>query len=89
MNIPARYATGYLGADSSPMDFSPWFEGDIGTHFDAQHQRSRLARVLMRRGRHASAVPITAAFGKHPLAKFRDQLPSRTHYSSGGPSFGC
>ena len=38
MNIPARYATGYLGdigvpADRNPMDFSAWFEaylGDIG-----------------------------------------------------------
>jgi transglutaminase-like putative cysteine protease len=31
MNIPARYATGYLGdigvpADPNPMDFSAWFE---------------------------------------------------------------
>ncbi len=31
MNIPARYATGYLGdigvpKDPAPMDFSAWFE---------------------------------------------------------------
>jgi transglutaminase-like putative cysteine protease len=35
MNIPARYATGYLGdigvpADPNPMDFSAWFEAYLG-----------------------------------------------------------
>jgi transglutaminase-like putative cysteine protease len=37
MNIPARYATGYLGdigvpADPNPMDFSAWFEAYLGGH---------------------------------------------------------
>jgi hypothetical protein len=37
MNIPARYATGYLGdigvpSDPNPMDFSAWFEAYLGGH---------------------------------------------------------
>src|SRR4051812_47426700 len=45
MNIPARYATGYLGdigvpASPCPMDFSAWFEAYLGGRwwtFDARH----------------------------------------------------
>jgi transglutaminase-like putative cysteine protease len=54
MNIPARYATGYLGdigvpADPNPMDFSAWFEAYLGGHwhtFDARHNPN----VRSRRG---------------------------------------
>ena len=78
MNIPARYATGYLGdigvpADPNPMDFSAWFEAYLGGHwhtFDARHNRRRIGRVLIGRGRDASDVPITMVFGQHLLEKF-------------------
>ncbi len=51
MNIPARYATGYLGdigvpADPNPMDFSAWFEAYLGgqwhTFDDADVSKSSL-----------------------------------------------
>jgi transglutaminase-like putative cysteine protease len=78
MNIPARYATGYLGdigvpADPNPMDFSAWFEAYLGGHwhtFDARHNRRRIGRVLIGRGRDAGDVPITMVFGQHLLEKF-------------------
>jgi transglutaminase-like putative cysteine protease len=78
MNIPARYATGYLGdigvqAVPEPMDFSAWFEVYLGSHwhtFDARHNERRIGRVLIGRGRDAGDVPITMAFGQHLLEHF-------------------
>jgi transglutaminase-like putative cysteine protease len=79
LNIPARYATGYLGDIGvppvpDPMDFSAWFEVYLqgGWHtFDARHNRRRIGRILMGRGRDAADVPITIAFGRHILEKFQ------------------
>ena len=79
MNIPARYATGYLGdigvpADPDPMDFSAWFEVFLQGRwytFDARHNRRRIGRVLMGLGRDAADVPITMAFGKQSLEVFQ------------------
>jgi transglutaminase-like putative cysteine protease len=78
MNIPARYATGYLGdigipPAPYPMDFNAWFEVYIGDHwhtFDARHNCRRIGRVLIARGRDAADVPITMTFGKSCLPKF-------------------
>ena len=78
MNLPARYATGYLGDIGiepvrSPMDFSAWFEvflGDRWYTFDARHNMPRIGRVVMARGRDAGDVPIVMAFGQHTLARF-------------------
>ncbi|MHB2267724.1 transglutaminase-like domain-containing protein [Aliihoeflea sp. PC F10.4] len=78
LNIPARYATGYLGdinvtADSAPMDFSAWFEVYLegGWHtFDARHNVPRTGRVVVARGRDATDVPILHTFGPHRLTKF-------------------
>ena len=61
MNIPARYATGYLGDIGvppvpSPMDFSAWFEvylGDRWHTFDPRHNEPRIGRIVMARGRDA------------------------------------
>jgi transglutaminase-like putative cysteine protease len=78
LNIPARYATGYLGdigvaPAPDPMDFSAWFEvylqGQWYT-FDARHNRRRIGRVPMGRGCDASDVPITMSFGKQSLEAF-------------------
>ncbi len=78
LNIPARYATGYLGdirvpRDPSPMDFSAWFEAyleDRWWTFDARHNRSRIGRVLMATGRDAADVAITTSFGTATLKQF-------------------
>ena len=78
MNIPARYATGYLGdigvpLSDSPMDFSGWFEVYLGGRwytFDARHNKPRIGRIVMARGRDAVDVALTTSFGSAPLVKF-------------------
>ncbi len=79
MNIPARYCTGYLGdigipPVDAPMDFSGWFDVYLGGGwhtFDARHNRPRIGRVLMARGRDATDVALSTAFGRAALASFR------------------
>jgi transglutaminase-like putative cysteine protease len=78
MNIPARYCTGYLGDIGVPvvgvMDFSAWFEvylGDRWYTFDARNNIPRIGRVLMGRGRDATDVAISNAFGVALLAEFK------------------
>jgi transglutaminase-like putative cysteine protease len=79
MNIPARYCTGYLGDigvpyDPAPMDFSGWFEAYLGGErytFDARHNKPRIGRVLIARGRDAADVAISTTFGLNTLKSFR------------------
>jgi transglutaminase-like putative cysteine protease len=86
LNVPARYATGYLGDIGvpdvpSPMDFSAWFEAyleDRWWTFDARHNQPRIGRVLMATGRDASDVAMTTSFGIANLRHFTvvsEQLP--------------
>jgi transglutaminase-like putative cysteine protease len=78
LNIPAIYATGYLGDIGvpplpDPMDFSAWFEAYLDGRwytFDARHNARRIGRVVMARGRDASDVALTTVFGAHTLEKF-------------------
>ncbi|RYF82689.1 MAG: transglutaminase family protein [Comamonadaceae bacterium] len=78
LNIPSRYVTGYLGdigvpAVPDPMDFSAWFEVwlDGAWHsVDARHNKPRIGRIVIARGRDAADVPITMAFGQHQLRHF-------------------
>jgi transglutaminase-like putative cysteine protease len=78
LNIPARYATGYLGdigivLAPSPMDFSAWFEvylEDRWWTFDGRHNVRRIGRVLMAVGRDAADVAITTSFGMAKLTQF-------------------
>jgi transglutaminase-like putative cysteine protease len=78
MNIPARYATGYLGdigvpAVPLPMDFSAWYEVYLGGRWwtlDARHNEPRIGRVLMARGRDAVDVALTTGFGNTKLKRF-------------------
>jgi transglutaminase-like putative cysteine protease len=77
MNIPARYCTGYLGDIGVPlllpMDFSAWFEAWLGGQwyaFDARNNMPRIGRILIARGRDATDVAITNAFGTAYLAGF-------------------
>jgi transglutaminase-like putative cysteine protease len=86
LNIPARYATGYLGdigvpLAPFPMDFSAWFEVYLDGRwhtFDARHNVPRIGRVLMARGRDAVDVALTTSFGPTRLERFlvwTDEVP--------------
>ncbi|GJE57194.1 transglutaminase-like domain-containing protein [Methylobacterium thuringiense] len=88
MNVPARYATGYLGdigvpQDPAPMDFSAWFEVYLGGRwytFDARHNRPRIGRIVMAYGRDATDCALTTSFGRAPLAQFdvhTDEMPEQ------------
>jgi transglutaminase-like putative cysteine protease len=74
MNIPARYCTGYLGdigvpPVDAPMDFSAWFDVYLGGewhNFDARHNKPRIGRILMARGRDATDTALTTYFGPAP-----------------------
>jgi transglutaminase-like putative cysteine protease len=78
LNIPARYATGYLGdigviVAPAPMDFSAWFEVYLGDRWwtcDARHNARRIGRVLMATGRDATDCAITTSFGVAKLVHF-------------------
>jgi transglutaminase-like putative cysteine protease len=79
MNIPARYCTGYLGdigmpPPYGPMDFAAWFEAFLDGRwytFDARNNTPRIGRVLIARGRDASDVALTTAFGPNLLTSFK------------------
>jgi transglutaminase-like putative cysteine protease len=88
MNIPARYCTGYLGdigvpPDSAPMDFNAWFEVFLGGRWyvlDARHNRPRIGRIVIARGRDAADVAISTTFGPARLARFKvitEQVPEK------------
>ena len=92
MNIPARYCTGYLGDIGvpkvpDPMDWSAWFEVYLGGRwytFDARHNRPRIGRIVMARGRDATDVAISTAFGPAILGRFdviTDEVDEETSYS--------
>lgn len=78
LNIPARYATGYLGdigvpLTDAPMDFSAWFEAYLEGRwwaFDARNNVPRVGRVLMATGRDATDVALTTSFGDAQLVHF-------------------
>ena len=57
MNIPARYCTGYLGGR--------WHTAD------ARHNKPRIGRIPMARGRDATDVAIVTSFGPCTLASFK------------------
>ena len=79
MNIPARYAHGFLGdigvpPDPAPMDYNAWFEAflDGGWFiFDARHNKPRIGRITVARGRDAADVALTTSFGPHALKSFK------------------
>jgi transglutaminase-like putative cysteine protease len=79
MNIPARYANGFLGdigvaPDPAPMDYNAWLEVYLDGRwftFAARHNVPRIGRITVARGRDAVDVPLVASFGLHTLRKFR------------------
>jgi transglutaminase-like putative cysteine protease len=77
LNIPARYASGYLGdigvPANLPMDFSAWFEVWLDNRwwtFDARNNQPRIGRVLMATGLDAADVAMTTSFGRADLRYF-------------------
>lgn len=96
LNIPARYATGYLGdigvpPDPNPMDFSAWFEVYLENRWwtcDARHNHPRIGRVLVATGRDASDVAITTSFGIANLKNFwvvtKEEFPLRVPMTGTG-----
>jgi transglutaminase-like putative cysteine protease len=78
INIPARYCTGYLSDVGEPppwdpMDFAAWFEAYLDGAwytFDPRHNRPRVGRVLIARGRDAADVAIANTFGACTLERF-------------------
>lgn len=76
LNIPARYAFGYLPfidipADTDEMDFAAWMEvwlGDRWWTFDPRNNDLRKGRVLIGRGRDAADVAMATTFGGPWLA---------------------
>jgi transglutaminase-like putative cysteine protease len=79
MNIPARYANGFLGdigvpPDPAPMDYNAWFEVFLDGRwftFDARHNMPRIGRITVARGRDATDIPLATSFGPHTLKTFR------------------
>jgi transglutaminase-like putative cysteine protease len=71
LNIPARYAFGYLPdidvpVDESPMDFCAWMEVWIGGRwytFDPRNNQRRVGRVLVGRGRDALDCAMLTSYG--------------------------
>lgn len=71
LNIPARYAFGYLPEievphKDIPMDFFAWMEvwlGDRWWTFDPRNNQRRKGRVLIGRGRDAADVAMATTFG--------------------------
>ena len=87
MNIPARYAFGYLPdidvpPVDAPMDFCAWFEVYLGGRwytFDARNNTRRLGRVLIGRGRDALDVAMVTSYGSPRLQSmtvWADEVPN-------------
>jgi len=78
LNIPARYATGYLGEvrvprSGTPEDFSAFFEVFLGGQwhvFDARNNTRRYGRTLMARGRDAADTALTTSYNQMLLEDF-------------------
>ncbi|NAZ38119.1 transglutaminase family protein [Rubellimicrobium sp. CFH 75288] len=85
LNIPARYASGWLGdiewPDMGPGDFCAWTEVYLGGRwyvFDARYNVPRIGRITMVRGRDAADVPMLTTFGASRLERFAvfcDEVP--------------
>jgi transglutaminase-like putative cysteine protease len=79
LNIPARYACGYLPDiavpyNPIPMDFHAWFEAYVGgawRTFDARHNTPRIGRVLIAHGRDAVDTALLTSYGSSRLTGFQ------------------
>jgi transglutaminase-like putative cysteine protease len=84
MNIPARYAFGYLPdidvtPPDAPMDFCAWFEAYLDGSwwtFDARNNERRRGRAVIARGRDALDVAMVTTYGQaylHKMTVFADK----------------
>lgn len=99
MNIPARYAAGYLGdigvPPSGPGDFCAWFEAFVGGRWytqDARYNMPRIGRVLVVRGRDAADAAMITSFGEYDMQLFRvwaDEIPARIPEHQLRPLLAC
>lgn len=78
MNVPARYASGYLSdigiKDASAGDFCAWSEVYLEGEwyaFDPRNNTPRVGRVLMVRGRDAADVAMMTTFGDYQLTNLK------------------
>jgi transglutaminase-like putative cysteine protease len=77
LNIPARYAFGYLpdiGVPEVdvPMDFCAWFEAFLGGRwwtFDPRNNQRRIGHIPIARGRDALDVAMVTSYGPAQLEK--------------------
>ncbi len=78
LNVPARYATGFLGDigvpfTPAPMDFSAYLEVYLSGRWwamDARNNERRIGRIKQAHGRDAVDVALTTSFGPTTLEKF-------------------
>jgi transglutaminase-like putative cysteine protease len=71
LNIPARYAFGYLPdvdvpPPTSPMDFCAWFEAYLGDRwwtFDPRNNVCRVGHIAIARGRDALDTAMVTTYG--------------------------
>ena len=86
LNIPARYAFGYLPdievvPDEVPMDFCAWMEVWLGGRwytFDPRNNERRIGRVLIGHGRDALDCAMLTSYGNATLESmtvWADQVP--------------
>ena len=89
LNIPARYAFGYLPdvgvpPDGGAMDFAAWMEvwlGDRWYTLDPRNNCARRGRVLIGRGRDALDCAMLTTYGNAELETilvWADQVPNET-----------
>ncbi|MCX6046867.1 MAG: transglutaminase family protein, partial [Chloroflexi bacterium] len=90
LNIPARYVYGYLPDiavpfDPVPMDFHAWFEAYLGGAwytFDARHNKPRIGRIVIGRGRDAVDVALTTTYGPSLLTSLNVRADQVDEHSS-------
>ena len=93
LNFPSRYVCGYLPDidvpfDPAPMDFHAWFEVYLDgawRTFDARHNRPRVGRVLIARGRDAVDVALSTVYGSPQLVSIKvwaDQVSEHLRLST-------
>lgn len=79
LNIPARYAFGYLPDidvpdPGIPMDFCAWMEvllGGCWYTFDVRNNQRRKGRTVIGRGRDAADVAMVTSYGSVPLLEMQ------------------
>ncbi len=90
LNIPARYAFGYMPEidiepDGTPMDFAAWMEVWLGGRwytFDPRNNVPRPGRILVGRGRDALDCAMLTSYGDAAMRTFlvwADEVPPGTN----------